>query len=179
MAQSRNLLSNPGIEQVGVDRMRFNGENGSFGQRGGWWVAGQVPMLAAAAAVPAFTGSMTESRATMAAGLTLLAVGAWLAAWAAVSLGRSLTPFPKPVENGELCERGPYCFIRHPMYSAILILAAGWTLMRESIPGAAFLPLLALFFILKARSEERWLGERFPSYPDYRRRVKGFIPFVY
>jgi protein-S-isoprenylcysteine O-methyltransferase Ste14 len=39
--------------------------------------------------------------------------------------------------------------------------------------------VLAAFLDRKAAREERWLEEKFPDYPEYRRRVRKFIPFLY
>ena len=39
--------------------------------------------------------------------------------------------------------------------------------------------LLFLLFDAKARREEAWLVEKFPSYAEYRRRVRKLVPFVY
>ena len=73
-------------------------------------------------------------------------------------------------------ERGPYRYVRHPMYVAITVTGAGWALAWQSTAGAL---LLLAFFDLKSRREERWLEAAYPSYADYRRRVRRFIPGLY
>jgi len=43
----------------------------------------------------------------------------------------------------------------------------------------AYAALLSVLFDAKARREERWLVEKFPSHADYQRRVRTLVPFVY
>lgn len=112
-------------------------------------------------------------------GMAMMAVGLGLGVWSRYALGTSFTPFPRPAEGGAHVARGPYSFVRHPMYVAILITFAGWALLWGSLAGAAATALLLVFFDLKARREERWLEQSFPGYADYRRRVRKFVPFVY
>jgi protein-S-isoprenylcysteine O-methyltransferase Ste14 len=116
--------------------------------------------------------------------LWIIAVIAWmvavpLAIGGGRELGRQLTPFPKPVEDGELKERRVYRYVRHPIYGGVLLLSLGWALVTSPL---ALIPsvLLALLFEGKRRREEAWLVERHPAYEDYRRRVRHrFIPFVW
>ena len=94
-------------------------------------------------------------------------------------LGAQVTPFPKPVEGGELKDGGVYGLVRHPMYGGALLLCLGYSLAASPL---ALVPtaLLALLFEGKRRREEAWLAERHPGYEDYRRRVRrSFIPYVW
>lgn len=98
------------------------------------------------------------------------ALGAGLVAWSARELGPSFTPFPKPPPQGELVETGPYRVLRHPIYVGGVLFAAGLSLVFSAY-GLALTALLAVFWVAKARLEERHLGERFPDYAEYRRRT--------
>ncbi len=100
-------------------------------------------------------------------------------AWSAVALGPSLTPFPRPSARGRLTQLGPYRFVRHPMYMAVMFLAIGYSLAGLSI--ARFIALLALisFLNVKARHEDALLRERYSKYDAYAATTKRFIPFVY
>ena len=110
--------------------------------------------------------------------------GPWLLAGMALgiasrrALGASFSPFPRPVEGGSHVARGPYRYVRHPMYVAIVLAAAGWALLWHGAAGA-ILTLLLAFFDLKSRREERWLESAYPSYAHYRLRVRRFIPGLY
>lgn len=107
------------------------------------------------------------------------AAGALLLLGGARHLGAQLTPYPKPVEGGELREAGLYGMVRHPIYGGVLLLAIGWSLATSPL---ALLPLalLAGLFAAKSRREEAWLVQRHPGYEDYRRRVRRrFIPYLW
>ena len=96
------------------------------------------------------------------------------------SLGKSLTPLPRPKRSGKLVSTGPYRFVRHPIYSGVILAALGWAAFRGRwlalVPAAALAP----FFDAKASREERWLLELFPDYRDYRARVSSrLIPGLY
>jgi protein-S-isoprenylcysteine O-methyltransferase Ste14 len=69
--------------------------------------------------------------------------------------------------------------VRHPLYSSQLFAALGWTLYTLSLSHLLILVVGFLFFDYKAGKEEGWLTERHPAYPDYARRVKKLVPWVY
>jgi protein-S-isoprenylcysteine O-methyltransferase Ste14 len=103
-------------------------------------------------------------------GWIVAAVGLALAIWAGVTMGSSLSPFPRPPRDAELVDRGPYRFLRHPIYVGGVLFFAGLSLVF-SVYGLALTAVLAAFWVAKARLEERHLAERFPEYADYKRRT--------
>jgi protein-S-isoprenylcysteine O-methyltransferase Ste14 len=162
--------------------MNENPEAKSFSERGGWWVLAQFPLLIIAYLVPLWFGrqvSLAQLDFVSGAGLILLGAGILQSAAGVVALGRVLTPFPCPVDHGELRTSGAYSLVRHPIYSGILFMALGWSLYRFSIPGVVFDVLLFVFFDRKAAREEQWLIERYPAYVAYRHRVRKLIPGIY
>ncbi len=112
-------------------------------------------------------------------GLAILAAGGLYGTWGMATLGRNLTPFPKPIEGGELVTHGPYRFVRHPIYAGLIFGTLGWALFRGSLLGLALAALLFLFFDLKSRREEQWLREAYPGYEAYQKQVKKLAPWVY
>ncbi len=78
-----------------------------------------------------------------------------------------------------LVQHGIYARLRHPLYTAVFCAVLGWSLVWQSWPALAFSLALGVFFDAKARREESWLREKFPEYPDYERRVRRFIPWIY
>jgi protein-S-isoprenylcysteine O-methyltransferase Ste14 len=90
--------------------------------------------------------------------------------WSTRTLGDSLTPYPKPREDGVLVQTGPYRLVRHPIYTAGTLVFVGAAL-AASIPATIAAALLAVLWWFKAGVEERLLRERFPDYGEYRRRV--------
>ena len=113
------------------------------------------------------------------AGVALMLVGAIVSLAAAMTLGRNLTPFPKPSDSAQLVRHGIYAVIRHPLYTCVIMVAIGWALVWQSWPALLVAAILIPFFHAKAFHEERWLRERFPDYADYERRVRRFIPWIY
>ena len=148
-----------------------------FAERGGWWVVVQGLLLAALAFAGPAVGTLTPGAALFAACL-LLAGAVALGAWAALALGKALTPYPHPLEDAELCMRGPYGLVRHPIYSAVLLAAAGWALLWQSATAGVLVIALYVFFELKSQREERWLLEKDARYSQYRRQTKKFIPYL-
>jgi protein-S-isoprenylcysteine O-methyltransferase Ste14 len=133
-------------------------------KRGERWVAAQLVLFALILATWFFGPGLTYL------GFVPAALGAALVAWSARVLGRSFTPFPKPPTDGELVETGPYRVLRHPIYSGGVLFFAGLSLVF-SVYGLALTAVLALFWVAKARLEERHLSGRFPEYVEYRRRT--------
>jgi protein-S-isoprenylcysteine O-methyltransferase Ste14 len=112
-------------------------------------------------------------------GLAIIAIGGVFGTGGVLALGRNLTPFPKPIEGGTLVTSGVYGWVRHPIYTGLILGTLGWSLWNANLLGVGLALLLFAFFDLKSRREERWLTEAYPNYPEYRRRVRKLIPFVY
>lgn len=83
---------------------------------------------------------------------------------------------PDPRTGSRLIETGPYNWVRHPMYVAVLCVAAGLALVRwDTVAGASWILLWALFRF-KAGIEERSLKARYATYSDYCLRTGAFLP---
>ena len=79
-----------------------------------------------------------------------------------------------------IVDRGPYRWLRNPMYLGHLIFFAGLALALGSWIGTAVLAFHVVWFDQRARADERHLGQLFGDpYRDYCRRVKRWIPGVY
>jgi protein-S-isoprenylcysteine O-methyltransferase Ste14 len=132
--------------------------------RGGGWVVAQFLLFVAIGASWFFGPSVTRL------GFVVALVGIVLAVWGGVAMGSSLSPFPRPPRHAELVQRGPYRFLRHPIYVGGVIFFAGLSLAFSAY-GLALTAVLAAFWLAKARLEERLLAERFSEYAEYRRRT--------
>jgi len=114
-----------------------------------------------------------------AVGLVLFALGLGVAIWARLHIGRNWgTPMTQKDEP-ELVTSGPYRFVRHPIYSGILVASIGTAVALSWL----WLPVVALagiYFVYSATVEERFLTEEFPDdYPPYKRSTKMVVPFVF
>jgi protein-S-isoprenylcysteine O-methyltransferase Ste14 len=67
---------------------------------------------------------------------------------------------------------GPYAFVRHPMYSGVILFFVGVPLLLGSWWGVAIAPVFVILFAIRARIEERTLVEGLPDYADYAARVR-------
>lgn len=113
------------------------------------------------------------------AGAVLAAAGAGLAGSGLLVLRRHLTPYPTPLSDAALVERGPFRLARHPIYGGIILGAAGVSVADGNWPGLALNTLLAVLFWMKSEFEERRLTAHFPGYAAYRARVRRrLIPWV-
>lgn len=150
-----------------------------MGQRGELWVVIQAALLVLFVVLPADATSWPYARVFSIAGWISLAFGLLLLVWSALNLGSSLTPFPRPRENGELITNGAYRMVRHPIYLGVLMICLGLATVTSSSARLALILVLFVFFDMKSRREERWLIERYPSYGQYQRHVKKLIPWLY
>jgi protein-S-isoprenylcysteine O-methyltransferase Ste14 len=99
--------------------------------------------------------------------------------WARVTFGRrSFHAAANPTAGG-LVTSGPYRYLRHPIYVAILLftltgIVAHWRLMTALV-GVI---IVAAVFV-RMYCEERLLRVRYPEYVEYSQKAKRLIPFVY
>jgi len=85
------------------------------------------------------------------------------------------------IEKGhELCTRGPFGIVRHPIYLALLLLAVGTFVWVPTVIVLVGVVLVAITGDVRARAEERLLGEVFgDEYRAYQRRVARTVPGLY
>ena len=116
---------------------------------------------------------------TACAAAVLCIIGLAFAFWARVTLGRNWSGVVTLKEGHELVERGPYRFVRHPIYTGILTMFFATALALGHVAGFAATLLTFASFWIKLCGEEQLMLQQFPHrYAAYRRRVKRIIPFV-
>lgn len=113
-------------------------------------------------------------------GAALTMCGCAFAAWARLTLGANWSGRPTVKVGHELIISGPYALVRHPIYTSLLLAAAGTAIAIGKWSCLIGLPLLALAFLVKMSQEERLMQETFPQeYPAYRTRVSALIPGIF
>ncbi len=113
----------------------------------------------------------------LAAAVVVLGLGVTL--WARLALGRNWSGSVTFKQDHELIERGPYHYVRHPIYTGLLLMALGSAMLNAWASAFAFCGILLIGFLFKLRAEEQLLTRHFPeAYPRYRQRVRALIPFV-
>ncbi len=110
----------------------------------------------------------------------IVLIGTIIMIWARVSIGKNWSANIVLKENHELIINGPYKYIRHPIYSGLLLMILGISIYSGLLSEILLFVLFFLGANYKANKEERLLIEHFPGkYIDYKNKVKAFIPFVF
>lgn len=84
---------------------------------------------------------------------------------------------PEPSSNGQLITRGPYKFIRHPMYLAILLFAVGMCSHEPSWPSILVASILFINMYIKIEMEEKLLAQQYKEdFTRYSQHTYKLIP---
>jgi protein-S-isoprenylcysteine O-methyltransferase Ste14 len=75
-------------------------------------------------------------------------------------------------EDQKVVSTGPYAIVRHPMYSAALVLLLGTPLALGSWWGLLMLIPMTFVIVWRLLDEEKFLSKSLPGYPDYMRKVR-------
>jgi len=111
-------------------------------------------------------------------GLALWVAGLGLAVWARLYIGRNWGMPMTRREDPDLVTTGPYRYIRHPIYTGIIVGFIG-TALATTLYGLIVVAILIGYFTFSATREERFLTGEFPdSYPPYKARTKMLVPFI-
>lgn len=113
-------------------------------------------------------------------GTALCALGVAIAIWARACLGENWGMPMTQREMPHLTTTGPYAYIRHPIYSGLLLGIIGTTLATSPAMLIGW-PLIALvFFCISAIKEEQDMLKMFPDqYATYMSHTKRLVPFVW
>ena len=111
-------------------------------------------------------------------GMIVFVSGLALAVWARIYLGRNWGMPMTKKEEPELVTSGPYRYVRHPIYSGLLLAVLG-TALATNLYWLIGLVVVGAYFIYSATVEERLMTSTFPdAYPRYKATSKMLIPFV-
>jgi protein-S-isoprenylcysteine O-methyltransferase Ste14 len=139
--------------------------------------------LAVAVQVAAIGGQVWSGRSAAAPpwllgwfGALLVLCGAVVMLLAFLNLGPALTPTPVPKQASGLRQTGLYAWVRHPIYSGLLLLMLGLLIRSPTAWSAFWFAALAVVLTVKSVWEERMLTEMYPQYPEYRLRTGRFVP---
>ncbi len=142
----------------------------------GWiFVLVQAVLLTALILLPSGT-AWSGSGAVRGAGFAAIVAGLVLIGVASLRLGSALTPTPVPTSSGQLQTGGLYRFVRHPIYSGVLLIVVGLTIRSASFVTLAVSIVTVIFFDRKANWEEQQLRNRYPGYDAYATRTPRFVP---
>ena len=110
----------------------------------------------------------------------MMVLGGVIGLWAFLAMGfGNIRAFPEIPQNGRLVVHGPYRWVRHPMYTSVLLVTLAW-MVEHPLPFRMGLWVgLVVTLCVKLGYEEQLLLKRFPSYEQYRKGTKRLIPFLF
>lgn len=113
-------------------------------------------------------------------GLVLAALSAVVGGWTLLhNRPGNFNIRPAPKTHGVLVTDGPYRYVRHPMYTAVLLAAAALAWLIGLWLAWVLWLALVLVLLVKASLEEQWLREHHAPYPAYCSRCRHrFLPWV-
>lgn len=143
-------------------------------RRIGWaWVVAQFALLA----VLLFLPWQAHPLVFMSLGGLTAVAGGLLALSVSRTLGEAFTATPVPRSGAHLSRGGPYRYLRHPMYAGLLLIILGLLIAAGSPIAWAWGVVLAVFFWLKSRWEDRALQRAYGSaWEEWADRTGAFIP---
>jgi protein-S-isoprenylcysteine O-methyltransferase Ste14 len=111
------------------------------------------------------------------AGLGLTALGVGTSIWARLSLGANWSGVVTLKKEHELVRKGLYRWIRHPIYTGILVGFIGTAMIRGHLRGWLGFVIVWLTFYFKARREESFLRQEFSDgFEEHARQTGMFLP---
>jgi protein-S-isoprenylcysteine O-methyltransferase Ste14 len=116
----------------------------------------------------------------VAAGAVIQVGGFILAAWARRHLGRNWSAEVRIGEGHELVRTGPYRMLRHPIYTAMLVMFIGTAVSSSQYHALLGVAMLVVAYLRKTRLEENILRETFGAEWDtYQRDTWRLVPLLF
>lgn len=110
-------------------------------------------------------------------GIAMAIAGIVICGIAVLQLNTNLSPFPTPKSGSSLIKNGVFTWVRHPIYSGVLLGLLGLSLYYQSRYKMGVVALLFFLLYFKTSYEEQRLETVFKEYTDYKSKTKRFIPF--
>lgn len=140
----------------------------------GWWlmVFRQFPP-------PLNTRVIPHIALTILAGTVICVLGLYVTIWARRTLAGNWSSNVTFKQGHELIRTGPYRFVRHPIYTGLLIMMLGTAIEAGLLRFWVGLALVFVGFWIKLSQEEQLLKQHFPEeYPRYQKEVKALVPGI-
>ena len=123
----------------------------------------------------AVTGNLFDASPSV---IAAQAIAVALSVWARRSFPKSVFRVSAAPGASSIIRRGPYRFIRHPMYSAALLFIWAAVLSHVSLWTLTLGVTVTLVVSVRLIAEERLLRARYADYGAYARSTKALIPFI-
>ena len=152
----------------------------SKGSRGVHVFLTNVSLLLIIAPIVGFGRFLAVTAPIMSAGIAIEALGLLLAIWSRRHLGRYWSGEISIKVDHELIRAGPYRLLRHPIYTGLLTMYTGATLVTGEWLAILGLAIAVFAYWRKIRLEETNLDVAFgPEYDAYRQETWALIPGLF
>jgi protein-S-isoprenylcysteine O-methyltransferase Ste14 len=112
-------------------------------------------------------------------GAVLAVAGVLICFWARATLGSNWSGTVTIKQNHELILRGPYAFVRHPIYTGLLVALLGSAMVYGYARCFIGVFICGFALWLKSQTEERFMIQQFgDQYAQYRQRTRALVPFL-
>ncbi|MHB1206814.1 MAG: methyltransferase family protein [Rhodospirillaceae bacterium] len=112
--------------------------------------------------------------------VVFVVVGLGFSVWARVHLADNWSAAVTVKEGHELIRSGPYKYVRHPIYTGILIAILGSVVLADRWVAFLGLALMTASFVVKLRIEERFMADQFgDAYQLYKKEVAALVPGLF
>lgn len=140
-------------------------------------ITSALPLLVVLAAIVALgvTGNLFAASAFV---ITAQVAAVVLNVWARISFQSGTFRVTAAPSGASIITRGPYRFIRHPMYSAALVFIWAGVASHLSVLTLAIGIAVTAVVIVRVIMEERLLRVKYREYQDYSQSTKALIPFI-
>ena len=120
-----------------------------------------------------------SSHAVATTGFVMVVLGLAFSAWARDVLGRNWSGRVIIQDGHQLITAGPYAYVRHPLYTGLMVGMAGMALIVGDLGSVIGFFFGLTFFLLKASREEQILESEFGVvYASYRERTGSLLPRI-
>ena len=112
-------------------------------------------------------------------GAVICVLGLFVTIWARWTLAGNWSSDVTFKQGHELVKEGPYRFVRHPIYTGLLVMSIGTAIDVGCLRVWLGLAVVFIGFWIKLKQEERLMVRHFPDeYPPYQKQVKALVPFI-
>jgi protein-S-isoprenylcysteine O-methyltransferase Ste14 len=119
-----------------------------------------------------------ESEGTRWAGAFVCVAGLMVTIWARATLGTNWSSNVQFKQDHQLVKAGPYRFVRHPIYTGLLIMSSAQAIQFGRLHFWLGLLIVFIGLWIKLKQEEAVMLKHFPEYVKYRKQVKAIVPFL-
>jgi protein-S-isoprenylcysteine O-methyltransferase Ste14 len=111
-------------------------------------------------------------------GAGIFFAGDLLFVWSHRALGSNWSPIMEIRRGHTLVTEGPYRFVRHPMYAAIILIGTGVSLLAANwVVSLSYMLPVIFMYLTRVSDEEKMMIEQFgDEYRDYMRKTGRLVP---